>query len=142
MKLTTHRWIVVLLLADCSVNSFFLLPHAYKAASSYWTVRDLPNVERRILQRGDWYRVPLAVGNQIPFNAIVRLVSPAPPWYLAYYFYPRLLKMGSTVLGDRHKVRRQYPGDWVLVYSETGQPEMTAYPPLKSVRSPKSEVRR
>jgi hypothetical protein len=129
MKELNSKWVRAVLLASCAVNSFFLLPDAWKAGLGCWQTRGLSNPERRILQKGDWYRVVVAVGGQMPTTASIRLVSPAPPWYLAYYLYPRLLKKGSETLKDLETIRTRYPGDWVLFYAET-PPEMKAYPPL------------
>jgi len=131
MKRTNSRLIFGVLLGACAVNSLFLLPNAWKAVEAFSDTWGLSNFQRRFLQRGDWYRAVLTVENQIPRQASVRLVSPAPPWYLAYYLYPRILKKGSENLADRKKVREQYLNDWVLVYSEDTPPELTAYPPLK-----------
>ena len=115
--------------AACIVNAFFFFPNGWKALAAFRAVQGLSNPQRRFLQKGDWYRVVLSLGNQIPLNATIRLVSPAPPWYLAYYLYPRLLKRGSEVLADEGRVRKRHPGDWVLVYSET-PPQVKIRPPL------------
>jgi hypothetical protein len=131
MKPPSRFWILLALLGAGAVNSLFLIPHAARAAKTFYSFRGLTNAERRYLQRGNWYRAVFSIDEQIPLNASVRLVSPAPPWFLAYYLYPRLLKKGSESLSDRELVRKQYPGDWVLVYSESSAAEMTAYPPLK-----------
>jgi len=124
-----------ILLTLCLVNSFYLLQNFRKAAIGFWGIHGFSNVDRRLLQRGSWYQAVLAVQNQVPQNATLVLVSPAPPWYLAYYLYPRLLTQGSNILSDRQKVRKNHPRDWVLVYSEDASPELTAYPPLGPQRS-------
>ena len=94
-------------------------------------VRRLANPDLRRLQWGNWYLAVHAVENQIPKSASVRLVYTSPPWYLAYYLYPRLLRQGSESLTGRQAVRELFPEDWVLVYAETPHPELTAYPPLR-----------
>ena len=132
MKASSRLWVLGVLLLSSAVNALFFLPNAWKAGVSYITFRGLSNPERRYLQRGNWYRAVLAAESQMPLDASVRYVSPAPAWYLAYYFYPRLLKKGSTDLRDRDKIRRQYPYEWVLAYSEENPPQMNAYPPLKA----------
>lgn len=123
-----------LLLAGCLVNGCFFLPNAVKALVAFRAVHGLSNPQRRFLQKGDWYRVILSLENQIPLDASIRLVSPAPPWYLAYYLYPRLLKRGSEVLSDQDAIHQRYPRDWVLVYSES-PPQVNLLPPLTSGHS-------
>ena len=129
MKRFSSRPLLVFLWAACVVNAYFFLPNGWRALAAFRAVRGLSNPERRFLQKGDWYRVILSLENQVPLNASIRLVSPAPPWYLAYYLYPRLLKRGSEALSDADAVRLRYPGDWVLVYSES-PPQMKILPPL------------
>jgi len=129
MKLSSSRWLLAILCAAGIVNAYFFLPNSWKALAAFRAVAGLSNPERRFLQKGDWYGVILALENQVPKNAVIRLVSAAPPWYLAYYLYPRLLKKGSEALSDEDAVRKRYPGDWVLVYSET-PPQMKILSPL------------
>ena len=129
MKLFSSRLLLLVLWAACIVNAFFFLPNSWKALVAFRAVKGLSNPQRRFLQKGDWYRVILSLENQVPQNAAIRLVSPAPPWYLAYYLYPRLLMKGSEVLSEESVVRKLYPGDWVLVYSET-PPQIKILPPL------------
>ena len=124
----------LLLLAGVIINSCFFLPNAVKALGTFSALHGLSNPQRRFLQKGDWYRVILSLENQIPIGATVRLVSPAPPWYLAYYLYPRLLKKGSEVLSDQEAVRAEHPDDWVLIYAET-PPQVKILPPLKAGHS-------
>ena len=130
MNLRFHRLLIAVLLIAFSVNGFFLLPNAWKAGVNGWAVRKLSNPELRVVQWGDWYRAVMAVENQIPRGASVRLVYSSPPWYLAYYLYPRLLRAGSQSLADRDIVRERYPEEWVLVYADPPHAELTAYPPL------------
>jgi hypothetical protein len=129
MKRSSNLPVIVVLWVACLVNAIFFLPNSWKALAAFRAVRGLSNPQRRFLQKGDWYRVILSLEDRIPMNASVRLVSSAPPWYLAYYLYPRLLKRGSEVLADRETVRRRYPTDWVLVYSES-PPQADLLPPL------------
>ena len=129
MKQSFGRRFLFVLWAASLVNAYFFLPNSWKALAAFRAVAGLSNPERRFLQKGDWYRSILALENQVPKNAAIRLVSPAPPWYLAYYLYPRLLKKGSEVLTDEDAVRKRYPGDWVLVYGES-PPEMKILQPL------------
>ncbi len=130
MKLSRHSWTFFFLLLCCIVNFVFLLPNGWKAAQAFRDASGLSNPERRILQGGHWHRVVTQVASQIPLEASVRLVSAAPPWYLSYYLYPRLLKNGSRVLSERDEVRKRYPSAWVLVYVLPPHAELTAYPPL------------
>jgi len=131
MKRSSSRLLLTVLLAAGIVNVVFVVPNSWKALAAFRAVEGLSNPERRFLQKGDWYRAILSLENQVPKNAEVRLVSPAPPWYLAYYLYPRLLKKGSEALSDEDAVRKRNPGDWVLVYGES-PPEMKILPPLTS----------
>jgi hypothetical protein len=131
MNRISSRWIFAVLLCACVVNSRFLLPNSWQAVKVFRDAWGLSNIQRRYLQRGEWYRGILNIDDKVPRRATLRLVSPNPPWYLAYFLYPRLLKKGSEALTDRGKVRKQYPSDWVFVYSEGTPPEMTVYPPLK-----------
>ncbi len=123
-------WIRHALLGACVVNSLFLIPNGWNSVVSFRAVQGLSNIQRRYLQRGETYRALLELENHVPNFTTVRLVSSEPPWYLAYFLYPRLLKKGSDILTDRYEIRKRYPGDWVLVYSEGPHPELTAYPPL------------
>jgi hypothetical protein len=120
----------LILVTCCVVNGRFFLPNAVKALQTFCGLHGLSNTQRRVLQMGDWYRVILALENEIPLKATVRLVSPAPPWYPVYYLYPRLLKKGSEVLSDQEAIRAKYPDDWVLVYAED-PPQAKTFPPLK-----------
>jgi hypothetical protein len=129
MKRVSNLLPIGVLGAACLVNAFFFLPNSWKALTAFRAVQGRSNPERRFLQKGDWYRVILSLENQVPRNASIRLVSPAPPWYLAYYLYPRLLKRGSEALADADAVRKRHPGDWVLVYAES-PPQMKILPPL------------
>jgi hypothetical protein len=130
-KWTFQKWISILGTGACLINCFFLIPQCAKAFTSFHGAWGLTNLERRYLQKGEWYRVMLDIENTIPRAASIRLVSPAPPWYLSYYLYPRLLRSGSLRLEDQEKIRLQYPSDWVLVYSET-PPKVSIYPPERA----------
>ncbi len=132
MKSSHHVWIRVLVAGACAVNALYVIPNSWEAVRTALSMRGLSNVQRRILQKGAWYQALLTIDHDIPPRASIRLVSSAPPWYLAYYLYPRLLRRGSEQPADLDRVRRQYPEEWTLLYSESPTAEMKAYPPLKS----------
>lgn len=135
MKKSYQRWVGALLAGGCVVNAYFLFPNAWTAIQSFRAMQGKSNVERRLIQKGGWYQALLEVDRTIPPKASVRLVSSAPPWYLAYYLYPRLLLKGSDHPEDRDLIRNQFPDEWVLVYQEQPTAEMKAYPPLTPAAS-------
>src|SRR5262245_29201361 len=134
MNSTSARSVTFVLFAGIAFNCFWFLPNALFAVRSFRETVSMPNNQRRLVQRGAWYLAILKIEDQIPKQASVRLVSTAPPWYLSYFLYPRLLRQGSSNSKDLKKIRQRYPHEWVLFYSEDKHPEMTAYPPIARKR--------
>ena len=107
MTTSTHSRLLAVLLAVCVIHLFFLAPNAWKAAEGVWMTRGMSNVERRLLQKGNWFPRRRECGSRrsASHRSDPLGVSSAPPWYLVYYLYPRLLRLGSESPADREAIQ-------------------------------------
>ena len=114
------KLLLPVLLSACAVNFYFL---AVRVKPSVELMRRnwlLSNPQRRYSVIGPLYEKIFSAEAQIPKRDGIRLVSTSPAWYLAYYLYPRLLRLGSTTISKDEilRVQSEHPNDWLLIYGE------------------------